>query len=179
MARSVSAVAVPVGNASPSRLMSWRLMGMAAKTPSAAMAANQPIIGTQSGRTVVTIMSAPKAAMLPPPVMYPAPEPTVVSALFSSAVSGRRTRPVACRPRKSAKARMAAVMVTPIDQPGLEEDVEVRQAHHRADDHPDHHGAGRELGRVRLVGVLEPALLRIRRRGLRVAQGACSGIVCG
>ena len=33
--------------------------------------------------------------------------------------SGWRTRPVACRPRKSAKARMAAVMVTPIDQPVL------------------------------------------------------------
>ena len=69
MARSVSAVAVPVGKASPSRLMSWRLMGMAVKTPSAAMAPNQPIIGSQSGRTVVTIMSAPNAAMLPPPVM--------------------------------------------------------------------------------------------------------------
>ena len=35
----VSAVAVPVGNGSCSMLMSWRLMGMAAKTPSAAMTA--------------------------------------------------------------------------------------------------------------------------------------------
>ncbi len=119
MARRVSAVALPVGNGSPSWFTSWRLIGIAVNTPSAAIAPNHAIIGTWGGRTVVTIRSAPKAAMLPPPVMNPAPEATVVSALFSSAVSGVRVSRSAANRRKSANARMAAVMVTPIDQPVL------------------------------------------------------------
>jgi hypothetical protein len=65
----VSAVAVPVGKARPSWLMSWRLIGMAAKTPSAAITPNHATIASGSGRTVVIMKSAPKAAMLPPPVM--------------------------------------------------------------------------------------------------------------
>ena len=69
MVRMVWAVAVPVGKASASRLMSWRLMGMAANTPRAAMTANQTMVGMTSGRTGVSIKSAPNAAMLPPPVM--------------------------------------------------------------------------------------------------------------
>ena len=72
--------------------MSCRLIGMAAKTPSAAMTANQATIAAPSGRMAVTIIRAPKAAILPPPVMKPAPEATVVSALFSSAPSGRFER---------------------------------------------------------------------------------------
>ena len=59
---SVSAVAVPVGNASCSLLISWRLIGIAANTPSAAISANQPIIGSVSGRCspwcVTTIISS-------------------------------------------------------------------------------------------------------------------------
>ncbi len=117
--RIVSAVAVPVGNASASLLISWRLIGIAANTPSAAIAANHATIDHRSGRTAVTISSAPNAAMLPPPVMYPAPDATVVSALFSSAPSGRRTARAAWSPPNNANARIAAVIVTPIDQPVL------------------------------------------------------------
>ena len=68
-ARSVSAVAVPVGKASCSWLISWRLIGIAVSTPNIAISANHNTIGAVSGRTAVTINSAPKAAMLPPPVM--------------------------------------------------------------------------------------------------------------
>lgn len=67
--RMVSAVAVPVGNGSASLLISWRLIGIAANTPSAAITPNHAIIPTESGRTVVAIISAPNAAMLPPAVM--------------------------------------------------------------------------------------------------------------
>ena len=94
-------------------------MGMAAKTPSAAMTPNQAIRGTEAGRTEVTIRSAPKAAMLPPPVMKPAPEATVVRALFSRAVSGCLTRRAACKAWKVAKARIQAVRVTPRLHPVL------------------------------------------------------------
>jgi len=62
-------VAVPVGKASCSRLMSWRLTGMATNTPKAAMTANQANIEKLSGRTAVSMSSAGKAAMLPSPVM--------------------------------------------------------------------------------------------------------------
>ena len=116
---SVSAVAVPVGNGSCSSSMSCRLMGMAAKTPSAAMTANQTMMGIDGGRSLVTISSAPKAAMLPPPVMKPAPDATVVSALFSSMPSGSLVIFAAPSPLKTAQARMQAVRVTPIDQPVL------------------------------------------------------------
>ena len=39
--------------------MSWRLIGMAAKTPSAAITPNQAIMAVLSGRTVVIMSSAP------------------------------------------------------------------------------------------------------------------------
>ncbi len=68
-ARIVSAVAVPVGKGSCSWLMSWRLMGIAANTPSAAMPANHKMRIHASGRVPVSITSAGSAAMLPPPVM--------------------------------------------------------------------------------------------------------------
>ena len=113
----VSAVAVPVGKGRASLFTSWRLMGMATKTPWAAMTANQAMSGSVSGRSVVTMSSAPKAAMLPPPVMKPAPEATVVRALFSSAPIGRA--PTAARPLNTPKAMMQAVSVTPRDQPVL------------------------------------------------------------
>ena len=44
-------------------------MGIAVKTPSSAMTANQATIASGSGRRPVSISSAPIAAMLPPPVM--------------------------------------------------------------------------------------------------------------
>jgi hypothetical protein len=94
-------------------------MGIAANTPRAAIAPNQKIIGRGSGRTVVTISRAPNAAMLPPPVIKPAPEATVVRALFSSAVKGFLTMPTASATPNRAKAKIAAVIVTPIDQPVL------------------------------------------------------------
>lgn len=94
-------------------------MGMAAKTPSAAMTANHAIIGMAGGRSDVTMSSAPNAAMFPPPVMKPAPDDTVVSALFSSTVNGRLTIPAACSAWNAANARMHAVSVTPSDQPVL------------------------------------------------------------
>jgi len=49
--------------------MSCRLIGIAQNTPSAAITPNHAIIGRVSGRTDVTMSSAPNAAMLPPPVM--------------------------------------------------------------------------------------------------------------
>ena len=60
---------MPVGNGSDSWLINWRLIGIAVSTPSMAISANHSIIGNKSGRTAVTIKSAPKAAMFPPPVM--------------------------------------------------------------------------------------------------------------
>ena len=67
----------------------------------------------------VTINKAPNAAMLPPPVIYPAPEATVVRALFSSAPNGRRTSRIASNALNTPKARMHAVKVTPMLQPVL------------------------------------------------------------
>ena len=66
----VSAVAVPLGNGSASLLISWRLIGIAANTPSEAIAMNHRIIRTGEGVAITpTMRSAPNAAMLPPPVM--------------------------------------------------------------------------------------------------------------
>ena len=82
------------------------------------MTANQATRPSPSGRRVVTFSSAPNAAMLPPPVMKPAPEATVVRALFSRAPRGLY-RPVFSKALKTPKARMHAVSVTPRDQPVL------------------------------------------------------------
>ena len=94
-------------------------MGMATKTPSAAIAANQATSSAASGRAPVSITSAGSAAMLPPPVMYPADEATEAMALFSSGPNSVRTRRTALAPRKNANARMQAVTVTPRLQPVL------------------------------------------------------------
>ena len=50
-------------------LISWRLIGMAAKTPSAAITPNQTISEGVLGIAPVSTNSAGTAAMLPPPVM--------------------------------------------------------------------------------------------------------------
>ncbi|HEU0030662.1 MAG TPA: hypothetical protein VFQ53_08515 [Kofleriaceae bacterium] len=47
--------------------------------------------------------------------------------------------------------------------PGLEEDVEVRQAHDRADPDPREHGAHREVRLVGLIDLAEPGFFRIDR----------------
>jgi hypothetical protein len=65
----VAAVAVPVGNASCSTFTSWRLIGMATNTPSAATDANHSTSGAMPGMEPVSSSSEPSAAMLPPPVM--------------------------------------------------------------------------------------------------------------
>jgi len=117
--RIVCAVATDWGKASCSRLISWRLMGIAANTPSAAITANQANIARPPGRTPVRSKSAGSAAMFPPPVIHAAADATDATALFSSAENGLRTRPRAPNNRKAANASTVAVMVMPRLQPVL------------------------------------------------------------
>ena len=91
--RSVSAAAMPLGNLSCSRLISWRFIGMAIETPRKARKAVQAMRTFQFMWTPVSMSCAAMAETMVPPVETPALVAVDCMQLFSRIDMGCLAQP--------------------------------------------------------------------------------------
>ena len=165
-------------------LISCRLIGTAANTPSAAITANHAtiatVLGAEAGEHQQRAHGRHVAAA---GHVTRAEDATVLMRVVlqhAELAVDQAERP--CAGRNSGEGEDAGGERDAEAPAGLEEDVEVRQAHHRPDQHPDDHRAHGELGNAGPVDRAKPALLGVLRRGRggrRAQLGGDGGHGCG